>query len=550
MSKYKNNVLSELDDLINIDYEYYQELLDKGVNKNISFFRATFRSTLKDEKYKDIDKFAIINMIRDLISDEYFLIKFQEHNHSFINEKTVELSEFKASTVNELKAFGLEYKFKDNVLDNFSDSQLKEELQKRNIIDKGNELSLESNTIDSNDDLSLDDDLDFELEDFDLALDDEDLDLELDLDEELDEELTLDDEIDLDDDEELTLDEDLDEDLDDELDLDFSDEEDLLLDDDLDDLIAIKELNLESFDFPEIIELLNNQKTRERFVLPAYIKMNNGEKIENGILHLTSLSEKEQLLFYFSSFPIVSYHKVSELSYFTDVKISNIRSELNSLIDDGLIKEHQQMNGVNGSYAYSVTSLGWDYICKLTTHKSFREWAKLTKEKENTFAETEKLSSLLKVNGSKVNFEDYRTEYLNHFRDEKLFRELSLDPTEPDLLINLYRKRYSIPYQSTLDWINALRILRNKNPNARHNCYISALQTAYKRDFRTLSKYYYYFDKYKEDTFTIDHRKVADLLFGGAIEPSKYVIEHMVKYEILERHNNDGKITYSLKNLK
>lgn len=546
MSKYKHKVLSELDELINIDYEYYQELLDKGVNKNISFFRATFRSTLKDEKYKDIDNFSIIKMIRDLISDEYFLIKFQEHSHSFINEKTVELSEFKASTVNELKAFGLEYKFKDNVLDNFSDSQLQEELQKRNIVDKGNELSLESNTIDSNDDLSLDDDLDFELEDLDdidLSLDDEDLDLELDLD----------------DDEELTLDEDLD----DELDLDFSDEEelsldddeldleeDLLLDDDLDDLIAIKELNLESFDFPEIIELLNNQKTRERFILPAYIKMNNGEKIENGILHLTSLSEKEQLLFYFCSFPIVSYHKVSELSHFTDLKISNIRSELNSLIYDGLIKEHQQMNGVNGSYAYSVTSLGWDYICKLTTHKSFREWSKLTKEKENTFAETEKLSSLLKVNGNKVNFEDYRTEYLNHFRDEKLFRELSLDPTEPDLLINLYRKRYSIPYQSTLDWINALRILRNKNPNARHNCYISALQTAYKRDFRTLSKYYYYFDKYKEDTFTIDHRKVADLLFGGAIEPSKYVIEHMIKYEILERHNNDGKITYSLKNLK
>ncbi|QNE57721.1 hypothetical protein H5404_18030 [Vibrio parahaemolyticus] len=496
MSEYKSQLLSELDDLINLDYEYYQELKDKGVSKNVALIRATIRAIHKKSEFKGISQYSIHNLISDIAYDEYNLIDYKKHDRKFIDHNTVKLKNFNGTTVKLLKRFGLEYEFKDNVLENFSDSQLQQELQKRNLIDTGDELSLESNELDSNDDLTLDDDLDFELEDLDLDLDD-DLELELD-----DDELSLDDEFlerDLDEDDDLELDLDDDDfDLNDDTELDFSDDE---------------------------------YEEENGFGIYKFFNTKSAGHISTDNLANSKLDDKLKILFYIQNRPCnsASYFNIKKLSNEIGINATTLRSLINELISLEYIKEHSKLYVTSGLTCLSITTKGWTVLYKETLFDHYmKDSVQFSQAYDKIFVEKNEIQKLFTVNRNKITFADFSEKTLVD-KPYHLVSQLLLDTAPNDSYIRIGNTYYTIPYHRILDCIDVLRAMRDQNRNEHYNSYISELQTAYKLDIRTASKYLYYFVHHQDETFMIDNSDLAARFFGNAIPPSEYVIGLMIE---------------------
>ncbi|NOH30995.1 hypothetical protein F0244_22905 [Vibrio mediterranei] len=496
MSEYKSQLLSELDDLINLDYEYYQELKGKGVSKNVALIRATIRAIHKKSEFKGISQYSIHNLISDIAYDEYNLIDYKKHDRKFIDHNTVKLKNFNGTTVKLLKRFGLEYEFKDNVLENFSDSQLQQELQKRNLVDTGDELSLESNELDSNDDLTLDDDLDFELEDLELDLDD---DLEL----ELDDELSLDDnyiERDLDDDLELDLDDD-DFDLNDDTELDFSDD----------------------------------YEDTNGFGLYRFFKTKSAGMICIDNLANSKLDDKLKILFYIQNRPCngASYFNIKKLSDEIGINATTLRSLINELISLEYIKEHSKLYVTSGLTCLSITTKGWTVLYKETLFDHYmKDRVKYAKEHDKLISENNQFQQLFKVDRNTVFFADYDEELLLNSQIETL-ANLLLDTYPNDAYIKINNEYYTLPYHRILEYVEFLSSLSCLEPHL-YVSYISELQTAYKEDIRTSSKYLYYFAHHQNGWFDIDHKELARRFFNDALLPSQYVISELIRNGLLE----------------
>ncbi|EMI4512817.1 hypothetical protein V6560_000300 [Vibrio parahaemolyticus] len=156
----KNPFLEELESLIKIDYEYYESLIECGVNENEAWLRAMARYFLDiDDSYESID------IYRDVIYDEYCLKDRKVHSHCFETYGVYILDEIDKDKVQSLKNLNIDYKIVSEIFNSLSDEDLKAELERR------------EKAVSQKQELDFDDGLDVEVEDLELKLlGDDDLD--------------------------------------------------------------------------------------------------------------------------------------------------------------------------------------------------------------------------------------------------------------------------------------------------------------------------------------------------------------------------------------
>lgn len=155
---------------------YYVELKHASVNDEIAILRAEFRDMLLN--YGEDNIYDVYKILKDIMFDEMFLLVQNEHSNNFKNLNEYQFQKNVDDDIaNVLKKMNINYCVDSKPLQHFSDEQLREELDKRNVtekmIDKADkipdELNLDGLILDLEDDLNLD-------------LDDEDLELDLDFD--------------------------------------------------------------------------------------------------------------------------------------------------------------------------------------------------------------------------------------------------------------------------------------------------------------------------------------------------------------------------------
>ncbi|MGR5270188.1 hypothetical protein ACPV4S_00035 [Vibrio alginolyticus] len=178
-----SEILEALDAVIKIDYDYYELLRGYGVNENEAWIRAMTRYFLEIDA-----SFESINIIREVIFDEYYLKVFKKHSDEFATHGLYLVENVEKETIQALKKLNMNYEVSYELFNSFSDEDLQAELDRREKA-KSKESDVE---------LDFDDGLDIEVQDLELKLlSDDDLDLDdLDFD---------DDDLDFDDDEETEL---------------------------------------------------------------------------------------------------------------------------------------------------------------------------------------------------------------------------------------------------------------------------------------------------------------------------------------------------------
>ncbi|ELA7830734.1 hypothetical protein Q6U52_000894 [Vibrio alginolyticus] len=468
MSKNQLPIISELESLINIDYEYYQELIEAGVTQRLAFLRATFRYLIKE--HSGIKQSETSDIIRDVCWDEYYLMKWKHHSRYFSDLKTFKLEDMDLDKVKALKKLNFDYVIPEESLSQISDKQLEEELARRTtpVEEVVKEEPLVEEVVEETNYFDIDIDFD--------ELDDSD---------ELDD-LDLDDDIELDDD----FDDDFDEDLDDDLHLDF-----------------------EEADESHKKKVLNEIKSEYNNSLPIVYRVLNFFK-QRG--HLTG-----------------DYASRKKIEDEVGVPFSQIKPLLEDMIENGAVHKSGVMYPNYALNCYSVSQFGYR-ILRILEEMLCLEQNDYENEINKLNLHTDSIDKGLRLydlfnieDDGAVKFFEYRKEYVSEIFLDNL-NKLDKEKSNTDSIITYYGNTYSYKYDDTLQIIDMLRVLRDKNPNSRYNSFIGLLQDNYRDDSRTHSKYLRKFiqlsKKDKNGFFAINKDDCANELFGGALEKSNYII--------------------------
>ncbi|HFG1966671.1 TPA: hypothetical protein ACGF58_003613, partial [Vibrio cholerae] len=133
------------------------ELIKCGVSENEAWLRAMTKFFLEID-----DSFEAITILREIMCDEYLLKAHKKHSPYYETHGVYLLENVEKKKVQALKKLNIDYKIDSELLNSFSDEQLKSELERRE--------KAESKEEDVELDLDFDDGLDIEVQDLELKL--------------------------------------------------------------------------------------------------------------------------------------------------------------------------------------------------------------------------------------------------------------------------------------------------------------------------------------------------------------------------------------------